>query len=163
MTTDLFKRIDLSAIYPPLRAKVVQLAENCRKRGVEYWAISGYRSPEEQAKLYFQGRTLPGPKVTNAKPFTSYHNYGLAVDFVMDTDIKRDGLQPNWDIKSYAVLAEEAKKLGLEAGYYWTQFKDAPHIQLPLSTSKIKLLELEALYKKGGIPAVWAHLDKFKW
>lgn len=161
--SDLFKRIDLSAIYPPLRAKVVELAENCRKRGVDYWAISGYRSPEEQAKLYFQGRTLPGPKVTNAKPFTSYHNYGLAVDFCKDSDKKRDGLQPDWDVKEYAVLAEEAKKIGLEAGYYWLSFKDPPHVGLFITQHKIKLFQLEELYKKGGIPAVWAHLDKFKW
>ena len=48
--------------------------------GYEYKAISGNRSWDEQAKLYAQGRTLPGKKVTNAGPGYSNHNFGIAVD-----------------------------------------------------------------------------------
>ncbi len=36
--------------------------------------IEGHRSNERQAELYAQGRTTPGPKVTNAKPGQSRHN-----------------------------------------------------------------------------------------
>lgn len=38
------------------------------------------RTLDEQAKLYAQGRTLPGPIVTKAKPGSSAHNYGMAFD-----------------------------------------------------------------------------------
>jgi peptidoglycan L-alanyl-D-glutamate endopeptidase CwlK len=44
---------------------------------------SGYRSKKEQNELYAQGRSKPGQVVTNAKAGQSYHNYGLAVDFVI--------------------------------------------------------------------------------
>jgi len=39
-----------------------------------------YRDPVRQAKLYAQGRSEPGHKVTNAKPGTSYHEFGRAFD-----------------------------------------------------------------------------------
>ena len=38
------------------------------------------RTMDEQAHLYAQGRTLPGPIVTKAKPGMSAHNYGMAFD-----------------------------------------------------------------------------------
>lgn len=38
------------------------------------------RTMDEQAKLYAQGRTLPGPIVTKAKPGQSPHNFGMAFD-----------------------------------------------------------------------------------
>jgi peptidoglycan L-alanyl-D-glutamate endopeptidase CwlK len=37
---------------------------------------------EEQAALYAKGRTVSGKIVTKAKPGESYHNYGLAFDWV---------------------------------------------------------------------------------
>jgi peptidoglycan L-alanyl-D-glutamate endopeptidase CwlK len=42
----------------------------------------GQRSMEEQAALYAKGRTSKGRIVTKAKPGESYHNYGLAFDWV---------------------------------------------------------------------------------
>ena len=36
--------------------------------------IEGHRSNARQAELYAQGRTAPGPRVTNAKPGQSRHN-----------------------------------------------------------------------------------------
>src|SRR5688572_28896255 len=54
------------------------------------WADAGFvvlitctfRSKEEQRALYAKGRTAPGPKVTNARPGESLHNFGRAIDFV---------------------------------------------------------------------------------
>ena len=42
----------------------------------------GRRTMEEQSGLYAKGRTKPGKIVTKAKPGQSYHNYGLAFDWV---------------------------------------------------------------------------------
>ncbi len=42
----------------------------------------GRRTMEEQAELYAKGRTKAGKIVTKAKPGQSYHNYGLAFDWV---------------------------------------------------------------------------------
>jgi peptidoglycan L-alanyl-D-glutamate endopeptidase CwlK len=51
--------------------------------------VQGLRTIDEQNALYAQGRTKPGNKVTNAKGGSSYHNYGLAVDFALLYD--KDG------------------------------------------------------------------------
>ena len=45
--------------------------------------ICGTRTYDEQAELYAQGRTKPGPKVTNSPPGYSWHNFGVAWDFVV--------------------------------------------------------------------------------
>jgi peptidoglycan L-alanyl-D-glutamate endopeptidase CwlK len=128
-------------------------------RGHSYYAISGFRDPIEQDKLYAIGRTEKkgSPIVTNAPGFKSYHNYGLAIDFCWDKDQKREGLQPGWDVKSYMVLAEEAEKLGLVSGMKF-KMVDAPHIQIPMNV--IGLTKLEEIYKEGGIEACWEEVTK---
>jgi peptidoglycan L-alanyl-D-glutamate endopeptidase CwlK len=169
MYAEYFKRIDTSKIYPQLMIKLEKLIENCLKRGVAYYAISGFRSWEEQDALYAQGRDKAGKVVdkskvvTNAKGGQSNHNYTCAVDFCKDGDMKRDGLQPSWDLAGYKVLAEEAEKLGLEAGLHW-KFVDAPHIQLNLGKHGLDFPALRAEYLKNKSMAdVWALLDKQSW
>lgn len=160
-------------LYPPLLRKLEALAERCRTRHVDYWATSGLRSWEEQERLYALGRTVPnvdatedkpmGGKVTNARGGQSYHNFGIASDFALDKDAVREGLQPDWNFESYRVLAEEAKAVGLEPGFFWKSFPDAPHVQLPLSKVGLTLRDLQKWYGEGGMPLVWANLDKFNW
>jgi peptidoglycan LD-endopeptidase CwlK len=155
-------RINVADVYPPLMALVMKLLENCEARGIRYYAISGLRSHAEQNALYAQGRTAPGKVVTKAKGGESFHNFGLAVDFCRDKDMTRAGLQPDWDKASYAMLAEEAQKLGLEAGLYW-KFVDAPHIQLKIAAHGIDLRKLQTHYATGGLPGVWKFLDGYSW
>lgn len=154
-----FKRIDQSQIAPFFLAKCKQLVLNCiHTHGKTYYAISGFRSPEEQEKLYNIGRNGDSrPTVTNAQGFKSYHNFGLAIDFCWDKDSKREGLQPGWEIESYKRLAEEAVKLGLVAGYNF-KMQDGPHIQIPLNA--IGLAKLETLYKEDGLEACWEEAEK---
>ena len=57
-----------------------------------WYALSGYRSLDEQAALY-QTYLAGGPLA--APPGKSAHNFGLAVDVVLDSS-DRDGLQPSW-------------------------------------------------------------------
>lgn len=159
----LTSRIDLDVLYPPFKEKYLQLLTNCQKRGATYYAISGLRSIPEQTELYAQGRTKPGKIVTNAKPGTSAHNYSIATDSCRDADLTRAGLQPDWDMPSYLILAEEAVKLGLESAYYWASFKEGPHVQLPLSKHDITFLDLKKLYDHGGMSAVFDHLNKYSW
>ena len=49
---------------------------------IEPLIYCGRRTMEEQAALYAKGRTVSGKIVTKAKPGESYHNYGLAFDWV---------------------------------------------------------------------------------
>lgn len=156
MPKELLTRVNWDLLKPRFVEKCFDLAANCRKRGVDYFAISGYRPFPEQAKLYFQGRTTPGKIVTNARPGMSAHNYGLAVDWCKDEDVARAGLQPDWDLKDYIILQEEAEKLDLESGMSWKSFKEGPHIQVP----NLPLTQLKEIHDKEGLAAVWAYLDK---
>lgn len=137
--------VDLAKIHPALGARVPTLLRNCLSRGAEYRVTCGLRTTKEQDALYAQGRTTPGKIVTNAKGGQSHHNYGCAVDFVR---IIHDSA--SWAKDSYKILADEARKLGLESGYYWTSFSDAPHVQLPFA-----LKALQTTYADGGLRAVY--------
>lgn len=153
------KRIDKSKIYNKFYSLCEQLLINCSKRGYTYVAISGFRDPKEQAKLYAQGRSTPGKIVTNAKPWTSFHNFGLAIDFAFDTDSKREGLQPGWNLEDYEVLREEAKKIGLISGMDFKTFKEGPHIQF---NSSLTLKQMQEIVEKQSLEALWRKLDELQ-
>lgn len=110
-------------LHPDLRKKYDQLEKVMKDHGMEIYIASGIRSGREQQELYEQGRSKPGNIVTNAKPFQSYHNYGLAVDVIF----KRH----NWNAPQgwWDLLGKEGKNLDLEWGGDW-EFKDLPHFQL---------------------------------
>lgn len=104
-----------------------------------------------------------GGIVTNARGGQSLHNLSIAIDFALDKDTLRDGLQPDWRLEAYRILAEEAKKLGLESGFWWTKIKDGPHVELPLARHGLTTLGLQKIYRAGGIPGLWKELDKYQW
>lgn len=168
-----FKRIDLDKLYPPFRKKIEELQANCLKLKSEYYATSGLRDWNEQAELYALGRTKKnvdatpakpmGGIVTNALPGYSYHNFSVAIDFALDKDLTRAGLQPDWSPAAYTLLGSETAKISnLEWGGNW-KFKDYPHVQLNIAANGIKLADLRAAYIKGGMPEVWKLLDTKKW
>lgn len=125
----------------PLVAKrgesFVRLASSCLDLNVRL--TSGYRSAKEQNELYAQGRSKPGDVVTNAKAGQSYHNYGLAVDFVIihnnkaDYDLSADNNRN--DIPDWQELGELGKALGFEWGGDWDTFPDYPHLQMDFGLS----------------------------
>ena len=103
----------------------------CAAHGIKLLVTFTFRSKETQAALYAQGRTAPGPIVTNAKPGESFHNYGLAYDVV---PVKPNGA-PDWDVSSAAAVARWAtigalgKSLGLRWGGDFNSIKDRPHFE----------------------------------
>lgn len=61
------------------------------------WLVThAYRSNQEQGKLY-QKYLAGGPKA--APPGKSAHNFGLAVDVVLDEDPNKPGVQPSWNTR----------------------------------------------------------------
>lgn len=81
----------LSGLWPPFAEAVRYLLAYCEYYGLDVTLTSGYRSSEEQQRLYALGRTPleiaqrvkkrgTGGSVTDAPPGYSAHNYGLAVD-----------------------------------------------------------------------------------
>jgi peptidoglycan LD-endopeptidase CwlK len=74
---------DLSHLHPAFRQSVQQVLQQCAQEQLPFRVFEAYRSPHRQAFLYAQGRTRPGSIVTYAQPWSSYHQYGLAADFVL--------------------------------------------------------------------------------
>ena len=67
-----------------------------------WYCTHGLRTREEQNKLYNIYITNGKPKA--APPGKSPHEYGMAVDVVLDIDPDKPGLQPSWNIKLLAWL-----------------------------------------------------------
>ena len=57
----------LEYLYPPFKAKVEQLVEMCKERGLNIGLGETLRTVEEQNNMYAQGRTKAGSIITNAK------------------------------------------------------------------------------------------------
>ena len=147
MPTVNFRRIDLDLIEPEFRLKVLDLVAACLARGYSYHATRGYDTYGAQMALWAKGRTTSGPRVTNAKGGQSAHNFGIAIDFVLDKDQATKGVQPDWSAEAYNVLIEEAQKLGLHSGVL---YNDRPHISLPGYVTATDLLPLHLAWEKSA-------------
>lgn len=134
-------KITLDRIYklhPKILHKVLSIVEEVNKilpEGQFMRVTQGLRTFEEQQALYNQGRTTEGNKVTNAKAGYSYHNYGLAFDYVV---IQKNGL-PLWTVNLNIVAI--CKKYGFEWGGNFKSIKDYPHFQMTFGYSEAKLLQ----------------------
>lgn len=134
----------IGAIPAGLMALVEELTARCHARDVHVIFTQGLRTFAEQAALYGQGRSSyiwngkqyarSGKIVTNARPGSSIHNYGLALDFA----IVKNGKEIIWDTTAdldhdgkadWIEVVEEAKKLGFTWGGDWKSFRDFPHIE----------------------------------
>jgi peptidoglycan LD-endopeptidase CwlK len=111
----------LPEVQPLARALVQKAASN----GIIIKVISGHRTYSEQDTLYAQGRTKPGPKVTNAKGGYSNHNFGIAFDIGV---FSGNSYLP--DSPKYKAVGVLGMDLGLDWGGNWTTIVDQPHFQL---------------------------------
>ncbi|TDQ36263.1 M15 family metallopeptidase [Aureibacillus halotolerans] len=121
-------------LHPAVEEKKNRLIEQTLAIGIPILITDGYRSVEEQDRIYAKGRTAPGNIVTHAKGGESLHNYGLAIDFALKIpdgnvvwDLERDGNQNG--TSDWMEVVAIAKGLGFEWGGDWPQFKDYPHFQ----------------------------------
>ncbi|WP_440960530.1 M15 family metallopeptidase [Paenibacillus nitricinens] len=145
----------ISELQPVVKAATIALIERCYVRGVNIVITQGLRTIAEQNALYAQGRTKPGKIVTNAKGGTSYHNYGLAIDFAL---LLPDGKQVSWDfnrdgdgdkVADWTEVVQEAKALGFKWGGDFVSIKDAPHFQM---TFGLTISQLRAGQKPAETP-----------
>jgi peptidoglycan L-alanyl-D-glutamate endopeptidase CwlK len=125
---------NLSGLNKKARAKFEQFLSAAQpifdRHGVTFEVLSGTRSYAQQAALFAQGRTKPGKIVTNARPGSSWHNYGLAIDLGLFRDGKYlDSANPRLADKVYVELGALAKSMGIEWAGYWTSFTETPHFQ----------------------------------
>src|SRR5438093_661694 len=94
------RNADLALLHPDFRNAVQLVLASLDTQKIPFALFEGYRYPERQADLYGQGRTSPGKIVTYAPPWRSYHQYGLAVDLVLNVDGKwswdTSGAKASW-------------------------------------------------------------------
>lgn len=181
----------LNSLLPDFKEKIEIVLGNCLNRGVEMRPNEGLRDPLKQARYWRQSRTTEeirtkilqlrnkdsnfladclesvgpqyGDHVTDAIPGLSWHQWGEAIDCYWVVNGRA-----SWDLNlvinglnGYMVYADEARNLGLNAGYFWRRFKDAPHIQLRDENSPAKLYSypeidhiMETRFKYTTIPQV---------
>jgi peptidoglycan LD-endopeptidase CwlK len=138
----------IQLLHPSLREEVrilLDKAEAIISPELVIRIVQGLRTIEEQNAIYAQGRTKPGKKVTNARGGSSYHNYGLAIDFAfldskgqISWDINKD-----WDLdhqSDWMEVVKIFKEAGWEYGGDW-KMRDYPHLQKSFGYSWQQLLE----------------------
>jgi len=151
---------NLKDLVPGFRQKAETLIKNCTQSGIEMRPFFTIRTPFEQAKFWRQSRTKEeirkkiselkksgadflafclesvgpqnGEHVTNSIPGFSWHQWGEALDcfWVVDGKAEWSTTKKINGVNGYRVYADEAKKLGLDAGGFWSSLKDWPHVQL---------------------------------
>ena len=117
-------------------------------KGVTVEVISGLRSWAAQAALYAQGRTKPGPIVTKARPGSSWHNYGLAIDLgLFKNGVYLDEKKPAEADKLYAEIGRIAEVHGIEWAGNWKNFTETPHFQVTFGQT---LAQVRAKMESNG-------------
>lgn len=132
------KRNKVSQAHREVLARGIEMVKRCHAEGIYVLFTDGLRTFTDQAILYGKGRSsyvYSGKqygnskvgKVTNALPGNSFHNYGLALDFVLtDSDAKQVFWTRN---RQWERAAAIAKELGFTWGGDWKGFVDNPHIE----------------------------------
>jgi peptidoglycan L-alanyl-D-glutamate endopeptidase CwlK len=126
---------NLDDLRPEAKALAEKFIRQCAAVGIDVLITSTLRDNECQAELYAQGRSKPGNRVTNAMPGQSFHNYGVAFDFVPMTNGK-----PNWnDLKLLNRCGVIAEACGLDWAGRWQTFRELLHCQMPgLTIAQLK-------------------------
>lgn len=140
---DAFSVSKVKLLHPKVRDEVTALLDKAEAgfpETVKVRIVQGLRTIDEQNGLYALGRTKPGHIVTNAKGGSSYHNYGLAIDFAILYDKDGNGQFEalSWDInydfdkdgvKDWQEVVTVFKEGGWSWGGDWNSLKDNPHFE----------------------------------
>lgn len=138
----------------------------CQELDGTFWApTSGRRTFAEQATLYAKGRTKTGPRVTNALPGDSPHNWGCASDWA-EFRPNFKGQDP-WEKADWVVFRTKVEKVGMRWGGDWNgnlvkdkNDWDLAHAELPLGIAWKKIGDLYRV--KGIAVAEQAIAEQFK-
>jgi peptidoglycan LD-endopeptidase CwlK len=153
---DLISIERVEKLHPKIRSEVKSLIEKAEAgfpATIAIRVVQGYRTLAEQDALYAQGRTKPGPIVTNSRGGSSYHNYGLAIDFAILYDKDGNGKYEtlSWDllkdfdrdgVADWQEVVKTFKASGYTWGGDWNSIKDNPHLQKDFGKSVKQLLTL---------------------
>lgn len=126
---------------------LVEVEKAMASKVVTVEVISGLRSWAAQAALFAQGRTKPGRIVTKARPGSSWHNYGLAIDLgLFKNGVYLDESKPAESDKLYAEIGKIAAAHGIEWAGNWKTFTENPHFQITFGKTLAELrIKMEPL------------------
>lgn len=142
-------------LHPKIREEVSELIGKIEiNNSFAIRIVQGLRTIDEQNALYAQGRTKPGQIVTNARGGSSYHNYGLAIDFCLlyngkiswDTNLDED----KDGVKDWQEVVTMFKNNGFSWGGDWKSIVDQPHLEKTFGYNWRTLLD--KYNKKDFIP-----------
>lgn len=125
----------IGAMHPRLAATFAKFQILMNEAGIDFIVTATFRSRQDQAALFEQGRTKPGHIVTNARPGQSAHNVMVAdrpAAAAFDICILKHG-KPDWDAANpdWKKAGAIGVKCGLHWGGNWIHFKEFPHFELP--------------------------------
>lgn len=135
----------LNTLHPKIRKiAIAAYNESVAKtpKGVHPYIDECFRSFAKSDALYAQGRTTPGKIVSDAKGGSSFHNYGLALDFhlqINGKDIWPANYRAN---KDWMTVVNIFKKYGFKWGAEFNNIDDYPHLELTLGHTWRELLKL---------------------
>jgi hypothetical protein len=135
-------------LHPQVRKAVVATYVQLQAEQIPVRVFEAYRFPQRQEELFAQGRTRPGDIVTYTHAWSSYHQYGLAADFVLYID-------GNWSWETKSAMQKQwwaaLHKTGMAEGLMRLDF-EAPHLQMAgTNSSALK----QGIYPAGG-DETWA-------
>lgn len=116
---------DLKELNPLVEFLARKALEDIKSQGVNPLVVETYRSQARQNKLYAQGRTAPGNKVTWTR--NSKHTSRKAIDIVP----QRSG-KAIWNAKDkdFVIIINTMIAYGFEAGHNWKNNIDSAHFQI---------------------------------
>jgi len=122
------RKLNASGLSREVAKRTQEVIREMHAQEIYVGVAQGYRSIAEQNRLYAQGRTLPGPIVTNARGGQSSHNRGIAVDLFQYSE---DGTQALFrNDQRFQKIVTAMKRRGFSWGGDWTSFRDYPHFEL---------------------------------
>jgi peptidoglycan LD-endopeptidase CwlK len=155
---------DLEKLHPSVRERVSKVVADLDAENIPLRVFEAYRAPERQVFLFAKGRDDSGQivdrrqVVTFARPWHSYHQYGLAVDMV----IHRDG-RWSWDDSTpekrawWSRYHDIARNHGLEPLSF-----EKPHVQLAgTKTSSLRAGDYPAGGDKSWREALHAAIERW--
>lgn len=119
----------IDELLPPVAERCRKFLVECDRAEIDILITSTYRDLESQARLYAQGRVLPGRIVTWAKPGDSWHNWRRAFDVVPVRNGKLVWSIRGLDKELWVKVGEIGMSCGLEWGGAWPRHPDYPHFQ----------------------------------
>jgi len=153
----------VTGLHPKVVDTLEEVLNEAKARGLNVSLHSGLRTAEEQDKLYALGRTIVNPDgksadkpmgniVTNAQAFSSWHNFGLALDIVFKDS--KGNFTWNKSLEEWAQLGVVGKMFGFQWGGDWTKFPDYPHFQMLGKIESIS--QAKKILFEQGLDKLWA-------